>query len=315
MTSSAGPNSGISEPDGREGLVFNIQRHSVHDGPGIRTVLFLKGCGLRCLWCSNPESQSFEPELFYNPDACIACGACIGVCPERAIGNAGGRIEFSPVLCSACGACCEVCYAEARIMEGRRMTAEEAADEVSKDAPFFLRSGGGVTLSGGEPLAQTDFASEVLRLCKERGFHTAIETAGLAPWNAVEKVLPHTDLFLYDVKHPDAGAHERGTGTGNEIILGNLRGIAKAGAAFIVRTPVVPGFNDDLGTLSRIARLAAELGALELHLLPYHRYGSSKYRLMGKAYPMGTVPDLPRERAEEFARELRGEGVDVKVGG
>ena len=195
------------------------------------------------------------------------------------------------------------------------MTAEEAVKEARKDAAFFARSGGGVTLSGGEPFSQGPFAEAVLRLCRAEGLHTAAETAGLAPWENYERALPFTSLFLYDVKHLDSKVHEDFTGVGNELILSNLRRLAALKAPLIVRTPLIPGFNDDPAFLESLVAFVREIGVSELNLLPYHSYGSAKYRLLRRPYPMGQVKELKRERAEELASPLRGRGVDIRIGG
>ena len=218
----------MSDPmSGEEGIVFNIQRHSVHDGPGIRTIVFLKGCPLACRWCCNPESQDFARELAYNPEKCIGCGACLQVCPEKAIRREGESLVFLRELCAACGLCAEVCYAEARVMEGWRAGAAELVEEVLKDEIFFRRSGGGLTLSGGEPLAQRDFAAAILRRAKAAGLHTAVETAGHVPWDSFLRVLPHVDLYLFDIKHADPEKHRRFIGEDNRLILENLRRLSR----------------------------------------------------------------------------------------
>lgn len=305
-----------------KGIVFNIQRHSIHDGPGIRTIVFLKGCPIACRWCSNPESQDFERELLYDPEKCIRCDACIEVCPEGAIRRDGSSLVFSRELCRACGLCTEVCYAEARRMEGRVMTAEEVVAEVEKDSAFFHRSGGGLTLSGGEPFAQPEFAAAVLRLAREKGLHTAVETAGHVPWEYIESALPYIDLFLFDVKHADPDRHREFTGADNRLILENLERLGRLrGADIIVRIPVVPGFNDRPDELLAIAGIAERLGFREIHFLPYHRYGAGKYRLLGKTDPVADIlPDAKngtalRKRLEALRAAVAAKGITVHIGG
>lgn len=325
----------MSDPmSGEEGIVFNIQRHSVHDGPGIRTIVFLKGCPLACRWCCNPESQDFARELAYNPEKCIGCGACLQVCPEKAIRREGESLVFLRELCAACGLCAEVCYAEARVMEGWRAGAAELVEEVLKDEIFFRRSGGGLTLSGGEPLAQRDFAAAILRRAKAAGLHTAVETAGHVPWDSFLRVLPHVDLYLFDIKHADPEKHRRFIGEDNRLILENLRRLSRALAGgdpagggedrIIVRTPVVPGFNDSPEELADIADIAARAGVRRMHLLPFHRYGSGKYRLLGKTDPMAEAPGVEdsgtdggdlRTRLEAVLGTLASKNLALHIGG
>jgi pyruvate formate lyase activating enzyme len=323
-------------PSGPSGIVFNIQRHSIHDGPGIRTILFLKGCPLSCLWCSNPESQLFTRELSFNPAKCIGCRACAGVCPTGAIrggddsgggGSGSGDsdsnapLRFERGLCVSCGACAGICYAGARSMEGREMSAEEAVEEVCRDEPFFRRSGGGLTLGGGEPLAQPEFAAAVLRGFKARGFSTAIETAGHVPWENFLQVIPHADYFLFDIKHTDPDKHKRFTGEDTRLIQENLEKLVRAHSHIIARTPVIPGFNDSGAELSAIADRAAALGLKEIDFLPYHGYGSGKYDLLGRPYPMKTLGmELPgtaqiSARLEELKTTIEARGLKVQIGG
>ncbi len=225
-----------------KGTIFNIQRYSIHDGPGIRTTVFFKGCPLRCLWCQNPESQTFQQELFFNRDRCTGCGRCLPACPEKAIEIVEGRSRTLRTLCNVCGACAEVCPEEARVLMGKVVSAKEVFAEVDKDAVFYERSGGGVTLSGGEPLAQPEFAIEILSLCKNAGIHTAIETCGHAPWETVERVLKVVDLVLYDLKHMDPVEHRKITGVSNALALENLKRVYREShLALSIRIPVIPG--------------------------------------------------------------------------
>ncbi len=299
------------------GLIFDIQRFAIHDGPGIRTTLFLKGCPLVCWWCHNPESISPRPQLVAFPGKCIGCGACFQVCPAGAHERLadGSRIHHRE-RCTLCGRCAEACCAEALVIEGREITVEEAVAELAKDAPFYANSGGGVTLSGGEPLRQADFTLEVLRLCTERGFHTALDTSGHAPWEDVERVLPFTDLVLYDLKHADPEAHRTYTGISNERILDNLGRISRQGKPLEIRIPVIPGINDDLANIDASAAILAGLaGVTRVALLPYHRLGEAKYARLGRAYRLPGVEPPPRERMEELAGRLRAAGLPVDIEG
>jgi pyruvate formate lyase activating enzyme len=306
----------VSEPPiDASGVIFDLQRFSVHDGPGIRTLVFLKGCPLACRWCANPESQHFDPELLFDPVKCVVCGGCADGCPHGAVWRADGGVRSDRTRCMACGRCAEVCPAEARTVAGRRVTAREVIQEVLRDAPFFANSGGGVTLGGGEPLAQPEFARAILAGCRAAGLHTAVETCGQLPWEPLAAVLPVTDLFLYDLKHLDAVRHAAETGGGIATILENLGRLAAVGAAVIVRVPVVPGFNDEPETVRAIAERVAALGIRELHLLPYHRLGQSKYRLLGRPYEFSGGDKVPEGRLESLRASAQAAGLCVKIGG
>lgn len=299
---------------GATGLVSNIQRYSIHDGPGIRTMVFLKGCPLACLWCSNPEGQNQAPELKLNPGLCIACGRCVEVCPTGAAAQADrGRAAEK---CTACGACAEVCPSGARQMVGRRMTVEEVMAEVAKDAPFFRRSGGGVTLTGGEPLLQAAFAAQVLKRCAEKGFDTTLETCGAVGWSAFEPVLPYLNLVLFDLKLIDPDRHQKLTGRSNEQILENAARLAASPVEMVVRVPVIPGLNDSRKNLQDIIDFTRTLeGVGEIHLLPYHRLGEPKYNQLGKVYQLSTLKTLDQEELAARVRELDSGGLSLQVGG
>lgn len=298
-----------------EGLIFDIQRHSLHDGPGIRTLVFLKGCPLRCLWCCNPESQDIEPELLFHPDQCIGCLKCAQVCPHGASTVLEGRVHFERFACRGCGSCADSCYAEARVMKGCRMSVEATLKEVLRDQPFYTRSGGGMTLGGGEPLSQSRFAAALLAACKKKGIHTAVETTGHSPWTDLERFLTHTDLFLYDLKHVDAEKHRRFTGVGLSFILDNLERLGQTGQPIIVRTPIIPGFNDTPHEINAIACKAAALGVREMHLLPYHRFGAGKYGLLGRSYPFQGRGEPGRELLEILRETVGRQGIRVQIGG
>jgi pyruvate formate lyase activating enzyme len=291
----------ILDEKGLKGLVFNIQRFSIHDGPGIRTTVFMKGCSLRCLWCSNPESQDLLPIIITRDIKCTKCGDCAMACPREAITvneNEGRRIDWS--VCNQCLMCADACKYQAINVCGKYMNVEEILDEVLRDRPFYRNSGGGVTVSGGEPLLQWEFVSELCETFKENQLHTALETSGFAPWKNLEKILEHVDLVLYDVKHLDPEKHREGTGLDNELILENLHRAAKKTAVWI-RMPLIAGYNDSKKHITNLAFLAKEIRAEKISLLPYHEGGKSKCEQIGKIYP---IPDA-KAPSEEYVKELQ----------
>jgi pyruvate formate lyase activating enzyme len=299
------------------GVVFNIQRYSIHDGPGIRTTAFLKGCPLQCAWCQNPESQIMRPEIFFVSENCQGCGACAQVCPQGAIAVVDGLARTDRAKCIGCGKCTEVCPNEARNLMGRSQTAQEVFEELAADEIFYQRSGGGATLSGGEPLAQPEFATAVFRLCREASIHTALDTCGHAPWETMRQVLEYVDLVLYDLKHMDPERHKKYTGVSNELILEGARRIRQLGVPMLARIPLIPGFNDDAQNLLATAQfIATEMGdSIPVHLLPYHRLGETKHERMeqpGKAIAAQPPSD---EQMEEMRAVFESLGLEVHLGG
>jgi pyruvate formate lyase activating enzyme len=291
------------------GRIFDIQRFSIHDGPGIRTTVFLKGCPLLCSWCHNPEGRSHEMEPWVIEGRCVRCGACLGVCPDPAFGP--GEVPIvDAARCLRCGACVEACVTGARRLVGRDVGVEDVISEVERDRPFYEESGGGVTLSGGEPFAQADFLLACLRASRDAGFHTAVDTSGHAPREVLLEATRWTDLFLYDLKLFDDERHRRETGVPAGPILDNLRALDEAGASVWVRIPLLPGVNDDTGNLDGLARFVKSLGTVRrVHLLPFHRSGTHKTHR-----PSGLAP--PTRKALEVARErLARHALDVRVGG
>jgi len=297
-----------------KGWVFDIQRYSINDGPGIRTTVFFKGCPLRCLWCDNPESQRSAPEMLFFEPACARCYRCLETCTSGATTVAAdSSIQIDRQKCTACGRCVEVCLNQARALSGKLITAHEVLDVVRKDSLFYSNSGGGLTVSGGEPFYQPEFLKEVLRLCQEHGIHTAVETCGYARWSVVQGVLDHIDLFLFDVKHLDPETHLRLTGVDNTLILDNLRRIASRGKELILRAPLIPNCNDGPEELAALANLARELGIKRIDIVPYHRLGERKYNRLGRTYQMEGVAQYTEEAAERVKSGLAESGLDVRV--
>ena len=296
------------------GRCFDIQRYSIHNGPGIRTTVFFQGCPLSCPWCHNPESWSRGPELRFLANRCIHCGDCLKACPMSPETWAPG--PFDPLRCTRCGSCADACPSGARSMSGREWTASALLNEVERDSPFFEESGGGVTFSGGEPLFQAAFLLECLRLARIRGIHTAVDTCGFAPREVILEVADRTDLFLYDLKILDPARHLGYTGVPVEPILGNLRALDGRGARIWLRVPFVPGFNDDPASMEAIGAFAAGLKhTRRVHILPYHGMGSAKLAQMGLQSPREEIGPPKAGMLEEAVGCLKSHGLDVHLGG
>lgn len=297
-----------SPQNGEVGLIFDIQRFSIHDGPGIRTTVFLKGCPLTCLWCANPESQGFVPELMVRDINCRGCGECISACSQGAVYLAAdGKRIVDRQRCNNCLQCVPHCRYQSLTRCGSYMSVNDVLTEVLRDKAFYINSGGGVTVSGGESLCQGRYTKQLLKACKEAGLHTALDTSGYAAWKVIERVLPYLDLLLFDIKHLDTAMHKIATGAGNELILENL-----AKATRIVRTwlriPIIPSFNDTEEHISRVAALARSLEVEKISLLPYHEGGKGKCEQLGRPYP------LPDARAPDEPELLRLKGIVEKEG-
>jgi len=294
-----------------KGLIFDIQRYCIEDGPGIRTTVFMKGCPLRCRWCSNPESQGKKIELMYRRLECTLCGICIETCKNGAPSLLEDRIVTDRQKCDACGDCLTTCPNTARQVTGYLASPEEVAEEVARDALFFINSGGGVTLSGGEPLQQSAFTAEVLRLCQRKGVHTAIETCGYARDKDIIEVLKFVDLVLFDIKHMDSEWHKAYTGVGNKKILSNARLISGEGARVIIRYPVIPGFNDNTDNIIKTAKFVSSLGNIErVEFLPYHDYGIEKYNKLDRCYEWQSGR-LDPETLEPYVELMKEHGVNA----
>lgn len=295
-------------------LITDIQRFSVHDGPGIRTTVFLKGCNLSCRWCHNPETISPRPQLQVFPNRCIGCSACVKACPRGAHVEADGRRKFDRSRCAACGACSATCYAGVLTMVGREMSVESVLAEVLSDEEFYLSSGGGITLSGGEPLMQPQAVGELLAACKARGLHTAIETNLAYPWPLLEALLPNLDLVMADIKLMDQEAHHRWTGASNEQVLANALTLSRTPTPLIIRTPVIGGVNADILEIGAIADFVAGFRNLQYYeLLAYHPLGTGKYQSLGLEYPACELAQPDRQVMSALADEARKRGIQVRT--
>lgn len=297
-------------------MVSNIQKCCVYDGPGLRTVVFLMGCPLRCKWCQNPENLSNRPIVLFDKDKCVSCGRCLPYCPRHGTVVTPDGFAIDRTACTACGECLDACLTEAKTLCGREMTADEVFRAVMRDAVFYRTSGGGVTLSGGEPTLHPSFVIELFALLRAAGVHTAMETCGFCPEQTMRAVAQVTDLFLFDLKAYTEEVHRHWTGQSNEPILRNLRALCEDGREVIVRVPFIPGVNDG-AEFDRMLDFLETLpgGPRRLHLLPFHQVGSSKYVLSDTAYELKDLPECTTELAQDHADRATARGFLVNVGG
>jgi len=304
-----------------KGNVFDIQRFSVHDGPGIRTIVFLKGCPLRCVWCCNPESQAAYIQIGWFAKNCIFCEKCVAACPYQAIttkiSNEGKVRVFDLDKCRQCEIkeCVKVCPSKAIVKFGNEKTVDEVMKTVKKDGLFYKNSKGGITVSGGEPLVQADFVRDLLAESKKMGYNTAIETSSYSSWNNFEKILEFTDLFLCDLKHMDDELHSSMTGASNAVILKNLERLSKTAKEVKIRVPVIPGFNGNVASIRDICIFSKEIGVDELHLLPYHRLGRAKYDKLFLKYDIEDIMPPSKELMADLESVAINCGLRVKIGG
>ncbi len=296
----------------KKGIVFNIQKFSIHDGPGVRTTVFLKGCPLKCKWCANPESQSKKIQILWDRDKCIGCSACFHTCRERAVSlSAAKEVSIDACKCAGCLRCVINCPAGALSFEGESMSVESVVDECLKDIDFYETSGGGVTISGGEGMCQPEFLKELLKELKLHKIHLAIETTGYIKKEVFKELAPMFDLLLFDVKHYDSGRHYEGTGVYNERIVENLKLAIGQGMEVLPRIPVIPGFNDSLEDAAGIALLLKQAGASRAQLLPFHQFGENKYHKLGAAYAYENIAALHEEDLQDYLRVFLEQGIEV----
>ncbi len=298
------------------GTIFDIKRYAIHDGPGIRTTIFMKGCPLACQWCHNPEGIEPAPFLAYKKERCIRCGECVENCPEQALclGKEGVIPSGSP--CVNCFTCTEICPAEAREKVGRKLTAIELFGEIQKDTPFYETSKGGVTFSGGEPLMQLEFLMELLKLCGNANIHRAVDTTGHASYETLMSVAKQTDLFLFDLKMMDPDKHEKYTGVSNQLILDNLRHLAEKEIELIIRIPLIPGVNDDMENLDRTGSFLKQLpGPIKVHILPYHDFQKSKFTRFKMQDSSGNIQRPTQDMILNTKKRLENFDLEVAIGG
>ena len=294
-----------------EATIFNIQKFSIHDGPGIRTSVFFKGCNLHCKWCANPESQCIAPQLTLDRRKCSACLRCVESCAVHARCCSGDQPTVDAEKCTLCGECMRNCPVQAIGMEGRIVTAEDLLTEVMKDKPFYDHSGGGVTFSGGEPLMQLDFAVEFAKKLHEQGVHVAIETAAAVPNERFCAMLRELDYAFVDLKHYDSARHREGTGLGNGLVLENIRSLARSGIEYTIRIPVIPGYNDAIEDARGFASCLASLGVQRVQMLPFHQLGEQKYSLLGMNYAYNGTAQLHREDLMMYQKTFIENGIEA----
>lgn len=303
--------------NGKFGIIFNIQKFSLHDGPGIRTTVFMKGCPLHCDWCSNAESMSPKPELGIIRSLCNHCGKCIEACPEKVIRYTADKvIHIDRNNCTACGKCVDVCYPGALTIYGRRVTLDDVFKEVCRDKSFYESGGGGVTVSGGEPLRQAEFVAALFEKCREVDISTCLDTTGHTASEKLEKVLAVTDYVLFDIKHMDRAIHRRFTGQPNDLILENAQVVAASGAEMLCRIPLITGVNDTVANITATARFIKSLGEdIAVELLPYHRLGAGKYQMLDKRYPGESFATPAPEQVESVKEKFEQLNVQCSIGG
>lgn len=296
------------------GIVFDIKRYAIHDGPGLRTTVHLKGCPLSCWWCHNPESISMSPAVLFRGSRCVGCGECVKACPKGALTAGEGGLVRDAALCEGCGICADVCPSGAQELCGRKMSVEELMAELRKDEIFFRD--GGVTFSGGEPLLQPEFLTAALRACGSEGYHRTVDTCGFVGGETLLQAAKHTDLFLYDLKHMDPGKHRLYTGADNTVILENLVLLAGSGAKINIRFPFMPGLNSDEANVRALADFVAGLdGITQVNILPYHTVAKGKHERWSMDYRLPQLLPPDEQQTRRAAEIIESYGVPVHVGG
>jgi pyruvate formate lyase activating enzyme len=300
----------------KHGIIFDIKRYAIHDGPGIRTTIFFKGCPLSCPWCHNPEGLSGSPQLIHRKQRCIVCGACVDACPNSALTISDRGPSLERRNCRNCGQCVDVCPADAREIAGTSRSVEELIEFISKDIVFYDESGGGVTFSGGEPMLQYEFLFEILKACGRLGIHRALDTTGYCDTDHLLRIAEETDLFLFDIKMMDPERHRQHTGVSNQKIIRNIEQLAKKGLNITVRIPLLPGINDDHSNIDQVGHLIASLPGIDrVDILPYHRHGMEKYKNLEFHNPMPINQATGNGSIERVAKHLQAFGLEVKIGG
>lgn len=297
------------------GQIYNIQRYSIHDGPGIRTTVFLKGCPLACKWCHNPESQTKKSVLMYNEKKCIGCFDCVSKCPNEALTISNGKLAIERNRCLNCGTCAMVCPAEAIDLLGKQMTIDEVMEVVRRDTSFYKSSKGGVTISGGEPFQQSSFTLELVKALKYEGFHVTLDTSGYVEFERLRHFIGHVDLFLYDVKHIDPRKHRAYTGVDNKLILRNLKKLSRHGCRIWARVPLIPFFNNNENDLHEIAYTISDLKVEKVCILPYHGIASGKYTQLNKKYELTGMKSPSDSDVDRAKKIIENYGLQVQVGG
>ncbi len=297
-----------------EGIVFNIQRYSIDDGPGVRTTVFLKGCPLTCLWCSNPESRNPLPEVTWRYTSCKRCGTCVKTCPLGLIRLDEDGVHIDRKACNRCGKCIEACVPEALRMSGTKMTVEEVYKVVKRDINFYKASGGGLTCSGGEILSQADFVAALFKRCRKDGIHTCADTSGYGSGKAMEKILTYSNLIYFDLKHMDPVEHEKFCGQSNDLILSNLALAVKKKVPLVIRIPLIPGYNNSDENITAIAKTVAGLiKKARVNILPYHSYGANKYRMIDIKYQLDDVKNPAEEELDRAKKIIESFGLKCEI--